>query len=85
MVGYFYDCQEINKHQALAHFINCGASATQLVISQADRALVMRDALDHLQEHNKLYAQSIKKNAYLAHHNEYKYLAAWCVKTNLSN
>ena len=55
--GNFHGCQaEIKNHQPLARFVNCGAHVTQLLVSKAfNEAIVIRDALDHIHELNKLY------------------------------
>ena len=73
MAGKFHGCQaEIKKQQPLARFVNCGAHVTQLVVCKAfEEAIVIRDALDHIHELNKLYTQSGKfKNLYLAQHDD---------------
>ena len=73
MAGKFYGCQaEIKKHQPLARFVNCGAHVTQLVVCKAfQKAIVIKDALDHIPERNKLYTQSGNfTNLYLAQHSD---------------
>ena len=69
MSGKFRGCQaEIKKHQPLARFVHCGAHVTQLVVGKSvQKAAFLRDALDHMHELDKLYAQSGKfKNLYLS-------------------
>ena len=73
MAGKFYGCQaEIKNHQPLARFVYCGAHVIQLVVCKAfQEAIVIRDALDHIHELNKLYCiQQFRefKNLYLAQH-----------------
>ena len=73
MAGKFHGCQvKIKKHQPLARFVNCGAHVTQPVVYKAfQEPIVIRDALDHGHEFNKLYTQSGKfKNLYLAQHGD---------------
>ena len=69
MPGKFRGCQaEVKKHQPLARFVHCGAHVTQLVVAKSvQKAAFLRDALDHIHELDKLYAQSGKfKNLYLS-------------------